>query len=64
MGLQGVAKELGVTISVGIHDLPEVGEADDEPAGSKRVFNTHVLIGTDGELLATYRKASARRCCG
>ena len=29
---------------------------DDEPEGSIKVFNTHVLIETDGSLLARYRK--------
>ncbi|WVR05297.1 hypothetical protein IAU60_002311 [Kwoniella sp. DSM 27419] len=49
LGLQETAKELGVTISVGVHEGPE---SDEEP----RFFNTHVLIGDDGSLLASYRK--------
>ncbi|KAL1405483.1 Carbon-nitrogen hydrolase [Vanrija albida] len=55
-GLQALAKELGVVISAGVHDLPEADEKDDEPEGSLRVYNTHVLIGTEGQLLARYRK--------
>lgn len=53
-GLQKLAKELGVVIAAGIHDLPEDLHGDD------RVQNTQVLIGTDGELLADYNKVSAR----
>lgn len=51
-----MAKELGIAISVGVHDVPEEDEDDDEPAGSLRVFNTHVLIGKDGGILARYSK--------
>ncbi|BEI83877.1 hypothetical protein CcaverHIS002_0404810 [Cutaneotrichosporon cavernicola] len=54
LGLQTLAKELGVAISVGIHDVPEEGE-DDEP-DSLRVYNTHVLIDTDGSIKAKYSK--------
>ncbi|WVQ71826.1 hypothetical protein IAR50_001368 [Cryptococcus sp. DSM 104548] len=49
LGLQKLAKELGVTISVGVHEGPE-----DEH--EERVYNTHLLIGKEGELLARYRK--------
>ncbi|KAL7424150.1 Carbon-nitrogen hydrolase [Cryptotrichosporon argae] len=56
LGLRALAKELGIVISAGVHEVPEPGEADDEPAGSLRVYNTHVLIGKDGALLARYRK--------
>lgn len=56
LGLQEVAKELGVVISVGVHDIPEEHEDDDEPEGSLRVFNTHILIGRDGSILARYSK--------
>ncbi|EKD00247.1 nitrilase-like protein [Trichosporon asahii var. asahii CBS 8904] len=50
LGLRKLAKELGVVIAAGIHDLPE------DPQGDDRVQNTQVLIGTDGELLADYNK--------
>ncbi|RSH78283.1 Carbon-nitrogen hydrolase [Apiotrichum porosum] len=56
LGLQKLAKELGVTVSAGVHDLPEADEPNHEPEGSIRVYNTHVLIGADGSLLARYRK--------
>lgn len=56
LGLRALAKELGIYISAGIHETPESDEVDDEPEGSIKVFNTHVLIGTDGSLLARYRK--------
>lgn len=49
IGLQTLAKELGIVISVGVHEGPE-----DE--SEERVYNTHVLIGKDGGVLATYRK--------
>ncbi|OXC69220.1 hypothetical protein AYX13_02165 [Cryptococcus neoformans] len=49
IGLQTLAKELGIVISVGVHEGPE-----DE--SEERVYNTHVLIGKDGGILATYRK--------
>lgn len=48
-GLQRLAKELGIVISVGVHEGPE-----DE--NEERVYNTHVLIGKDGGILASYRK--------
>ncbi|KLT41725.1 carbon-nitrogen hydrolase [Cutaneotrichosporon oleaginosum] len=54
LGLQELAKELGVSISVGVHDVPEDGQ-DDEP-DSLRVFNTHVLIDKDGSIKAKYSK--------
>ncbi|WRT67294.1 uncharacterized protein IL334_004262 [Kwoniella shivajii] len=49
IGLQKVAKELEVTISVGIHEGPE---NQDE----SRFYNTHVIIGKGGDILASYRK--------
>lgn len=54
LGLQALAKELGVTVSVGIHDVPEEGD-DDEP-DSLRVYNTHVLIDKEGSIKARYSK--------
>ncbi|KAF7327335.1 Nitrilase-like protein [Mycena kentingensis (nom. inval.)] len=54
--LRAVAKELGVYISVGIHERPGPDEAKSEEPGSERVFNTHVTIGPDGDILGTYRK--------
>jgi predicted amidohydrolase len=55
-GLQAIARELGVVVSAGVHELPEKHEDSAEPAGSTRVFNTHVLIGADGGVLEKYRK--------
>ncbi|WWC89865.1 uncharacterized protein L201_004793 [Kwoniella dendrophila CBS 6074] len=49
IGLQELAKQLKVIISVGIHEGPE-----DEK--EKRFYNTHVLIGDNGNILASYRK--------
>ncbi|KAJ7220335.1 carbon-nitrogen hydrolase [Mycena pura] len=54
--LQEIAKELGIYISVGIHERPGPDEAASEEPGSERVFNTHVLIGTDGKVMSFYRK--------
>nr|GAT49037.1 nitrilase-like protein [Mycena chlorophos] len=54
--LRAVASELGLYISVGIHELPNAEEAKREAPGSERVFNTHVVIGPSGEILSTYRK--------
>lgn len=55
LGLRDLAKELGVVIAAGVHELPEANEVQEEE-GSIRVFNTQVLIGADGALLARYRK--------
>lgn len=43
-----LAKELGVTLLLG-----SIGEVSDDP---HRTYNTSVLIGSDGEITATYRK--------
>ncbi|KAJ7470820.1 carbon-nitrogen hydrolase [Mycena latifolia] len=56
LGLQAVAKELGIFISVGIHERPNPNEPSDEEPGSERVFNTHVAIGPDGTIRSVYRK--------
>ncbi|KAJ7671414.1 carbon-nitrogen hydrolase [Mycena polygramma] len=56
LGLQKVAKELGIFISAGIHERPGPDEAASEEPGSERVFNTHVAIGPDGTLKTFYRK--------
>ncbi|WVQ69916.1 uncharacterized protein L199_008139 [Kwoniella botswanensis] len=49
LGLQETAKELGVTISVGIHEGPDSEEEE-------RFYNSHVVIGGDGQVKANYRK--------
>jgi predicted amidohydrolase len=59
--LQDLAKELGVWIVVGIHELP--GEDDDEKVkeesrNGKKVFNTYVAIGPTGSIEKRYRKVS------
>lgn len=51
-----MAKELGVVISVGVHNVPEEDEPNTEPEGSLRVYNTHVLIGKDGDIIGKYSK--------
>ncbi|CAK5268693.1 unnamed protein product [Mycena citricolor] len=56
LGLQAVAKELGIYISVGIHERPGPEDMAGEAPGSERVFNTHVCISPDGTLKAFYRK--------
>ncbi|KAJ6577654.1 putative nitrilase-like protein [Mycena capillaripes] len=56
LGLQEVAKELEIFISVGIHERPGPDEAASEEPGSERVFNTHVAIGSDGKIKSFYRK--------
>ncbi|WVO14023.1 hypothetical protein L204_101648 [Cryptococcus depauperatus] len=49
VGLRKVAKELGILISVGVHEGP-IDESEE------KIYNTHILIGSDGEILASYRK--------
>ncbi|KAJ7776576.1 carbon-nitrogen hydrolase [Mycena maculata] len=56
LGLQAVAKELGIYINAGIHERPGSNEANSEEPGSERVYNTHVSIGPDGRILSFYRK--------
>ncbi|KAJ7932141.1 carbon-nitrogen hydrolase [Mycena leptocephala] len=56
LGLQAIAKELGIFINAGIHERPGPDEATSEEPGSERVFNTHVSIGPDGKVKAFYRK--------
>jgi predicted amidohydrolase len=56
IGLQALAKELGVTILAGIHDTPEDDEDNSDGPGSERVFNTQIVIGPDGSILDAYRK--------
>jgi len=56
LGLQAVAKELGIYINAGIHERPSPDEAASEEPGSERVFNTLVSIGPDGTVQAFYRK--------
>ncbi|KAJ7075186.1 carbon-nitrogen hydrolase [Mycena belliarum] len=56
LGLQAVAKELGIFINAGIHERPSPGEPNPEEPGSERVYNTHVCIGPDGAVRSVYRK--------
>ncbi|KAJ7116615.1 carbon-nitrogen hydrolase [Mycena epipterygia] len=55
LGLQAVAKELGIFINAGIHERPSPDDHSEEP-GSERVYNTHVSIGPDGKIKSFYRK--------
>jgi len=61
LALQALAKDLGVWIVVGIHELP--GEDDDDKVKEEskkglKVFNTYVAIGPEGKVEASYRKVS------
>ncbi|KAJ7503510.1 carbon-nitrogen hydrolase [Mycena galericulata] len=56
LGLQAVAKELGIFINAGIHERPSAGEQSSEEPGSERVYNTQVCIGPDGKIKSFYRK--------
>lgn len=49
-------------IFVGIHDLPEPGSEEDqgETPGSERVYNTQVVIGSNGQIVEHYRKVRIR----
>lgn len=48
IGLAGLAKRLHVTLVVGMFERPA--------RKSRRVYNTLVVVGPDGEVLASYRK--------
>ncbi len=48
IGLGALAKRLGVTLVAGMFERPA--------RQSRRVYNTLVVVGPDGELLASYRK--------
>ncbi|KAJ7314564.1 carbon-nitrogen hydrolase [Mycena albidolilacea] len=56
LGLQAIAKELGIHINAGIHERPSPDEVTSEEPGSERVFSTHVSIGPDSKVKAFYRK--------
>jgi len=47
----GLARELGIHLLLG-----SFNEKSDDPLETARCFNTSVLFGPDGEVLATYRK--------
>lgn len=47
LGLQEVAKKENVWVSVGVHENTAV---------PSKVYNTHVVIDGNGELISTYRK--------
>jgi predicted amidohydrolase len=57
LGLQKLAKELSIYISVGVHEQPEANEPEAKD-DDERAFNTHLIIGPDGEIVTKYRKAS------
>ena len=63
IGLQQLAKELGVWIFAGIHELPTI-EADgenvvNESLTGKKVYNSLVVINDQGSVTESYRKVSA-----
>ncbi len=48
--MAGLARELGITLLLG--SLPEASDGAEDP----RIFNTSLLLGPDGSVLAAYRK--------
>jgi predicted amidohydrolase len=60
LGLQSLAKHLGVWICAGIHEIPRDDEVEDlkESKEREKVFNSHVAIGPDGLVKGCYRKVS------
>ncbi|KAJ9117052.1 hypothetical protein QFC22_004711 [Naganishia vaughanmartiniae] len=63
-GLQALARELGVWIGVGIHELPTAAKDGEqlvkEAEAERKVFNSFVAIQPTGEVAETYRKVSSR----
>ncbi|KAI5448995.1 Carbon-nitrogen hydrolase [Naganishia albida] len=58
-GLREVAKELGVWVFVGVHELPSERDAEEvkrESEEGRKVFNSLVVITDEGEVEETYRK--------
>jgi deaminated glutathione amidase len=58
---RAAARELGIDLVAGsIAELPSIDPSDDPPAGSsspeRRLSNTSVHVGPDGEVRAVYRK--------
>jgi hypothetical protein len=71
IGLQRLAKELGIWIFAGIHELPTVEgdgqEVVDESVRGKKVYNSLVVIDDQGLVQHTYRKVSysvSAKVCG
>jgi predicted amidohydrolase len=60
LGLQSLAKHLGIWICAGIHEIPRDDEVEDgkESKEREKVFNSHVAIGPDGLVKGCYRKVS------
>jgi predicted amidohydrolase len=53
--MAALAQELGITLLLG--SLPEkAGEEDGDVPNDSRIFNTSVLLGPNGKVLAKYRK--------
>lgn len=58
-GLREVAKEWGVWVFVGVHELPSEKDAEEvkrESEEGRKVFNSLVVITDEGEVEETYRK--------
>jgi predicted amidohydrolase len=66
LGLQSLAKELGIWICAGIHEIPRDDEVEDlkESRKVEKVLNSHVAIGPDGIVKGCYRKVGERRVGG
>ncbi|KAI8967593.1 putative NIT2-nitrilase [Mycotypha africana] len=56
--LKASAKENCMWISVGIHESADAGTTNDNRLEviKQKIFNTHIVINEEGELLARYRK--------
>lgn len=60
-GLRELARELRVWVFVGVHELPtekDVEAVVRESREGRKVFNSLVVIDTEGEVRETYRKVS------
>lgn len=61
-GLKDLAKELGVWVFVGVHELPSERDGEAvvrESEEGRKVFNSLVVIDDEGEVRETYRKVSS-----
>jgi len=55
-GLQTIAKESGLWISGGGIHIQEEPNVDSKVNQSARVFNTHIIMNHEGDIVASYRK--------
>lgn len=54
-GLRTIARESGLWLSGG--GMHVAGAPPDPESGNERVYNTHVILDSEGEIQAIYRKA-------